>query len=376
VHQLTLALKELKMGLLDNIGNKLTSMSDDDKRSLALGLASGFAGMSGNPNTASIMAGIQNQKESLMKRRDVKDAQDLANDTLKRHTDMALQILGNKFPEISQLLTSGILTPQEAITESRKPPAERKMFKGADSFNYYADDLTRVLPDAVSESKTERKTAKDKFGILRYVDDGKPVFTPDPNATRVFDKDELGNINALRDDLGKELGQFNIIKQGYNNIITFFKDPNQVTDYAMAVSFAKVLDPGSVAREGEVKAVTNAGAKFPAYRAAFNNAIRGTGAMDPKMRYDIATAATSLYKERSVEATNSIEKYNALGVKAGIPKGNIYMGSAIVPAMSIPPWNMPQALASASIGMTQKQWSNLPYRKKVEFMESLKPGVK
>jgi hypothetical protein len=376
VHQLTLALKELKMGLLDNIGNKLTSMSDDDKRSLALGLASGFAGMSGNPNTASIMAGIQNQKESLMKRRDVKDAQDLANDTLKRHTDMALQILGNKFPEISQLLTSGILTPQEAITESRKPPAERKMFKGADSFNYYADDLTRVLPDAVSESKTERKTAKDKFGILRYVDDGKPVFTPDPNATRVFDKDELGNINALRDDLGKELGQFNIIKQGYNNIITFFKDPNQVTDYAMAVSFAKVLDPGSVAREGEVKAVTNAGAKFPAYRAAFNNAIRGTGAMDPKMRYDIATAATSLYKERSVEATNSIEKYNALGVKAGIPKGNIYMGSAVVPAMSIPPWNIPQALAAVGIGMTQKQWSNLPYRKKVEFMESLKPGAK
>ena len=390
------------MGLLDNFGSKVGTYLGDKEN--LLNLASGFASMSGNPNTASIMAGIQGQKESLMKRRDAKAAQDLENNTLKRHTDMALQILGNKFPEISQLLTSGILTPQEAITESRKPPAERKMFKGADNFNYYADDktrvlpdvvsteremfkgadgfnyytddLTRVLPDAVSESKTERKTAKDKFGVLRYLDDGKPVFTPDPNATRVFSEEELGNINALRDDLGKELGQFNIIKQGYNNIITFFKDPNQVTDYAMAVSFAKVLDPGSVAREGEVKAVTNAGAKFPAYRAAFNNAIKGTGAMDPKMRYDIATAATSLYKERSVEATNSIEKYNALGVKAGIPKGNIYMGSAIVPAMSIPPWNMPQALASASIGMTQKQWSNLPYRKKVEFMESLKPGVK
>ena len=362
------------MGLLDNFGSKVgTYLGDKENR---LNLASGFASMSGNPNTASIMAGIQNQKESLIKRRDARGAQDLANDTLKRHTAMALQILGNKFPEISQLLTSGILTPQEAITESRKPPAERKMFKGADNFNYYTDDKSRVLPDVVSESKTERKTAKDKFGILRYLDDGTPVFTPDPNATRVFDKEELGNINALRDDLGKELGQFNIIKQGYNNIITFFKDPNQVTDYAMAVSFAKVLDPGSVAREGEVKAVTNAGAKFPAYRAAFNNAIKGTGAMDPKMRYDIATAATSLYKERSVEATNSIEKYNALGVKAGIPKGNIYMGSAIVPAMSIPPWNMPQALASASIGMTQKQWSNLPYRKKVEFMESLKPRVK
>ena len=363
------------MGLLDNIGNKLTSMSDDDKRGLALGLASGFAGMSGNPNTASIMAGIQGQKASLMKRRDAKAAQDLANDTLKRHTNMALQILGNKFPEISQLLTSGLLTPKQAIDESKKPPAERKMFKGADNFNYYEDDLSRVLPDAVSESKTDRKTAKDKFGILRYVDDGKPVFTADPNDPQVFDSTQTGNINALRDDLNKELGQFSIIKQGYNNIMTFFKDPNQVTDYAMAVAFAKVLDPGSVAREGEVRAITNAGAKVPAFQAAFKNAIAGTGAMDPKMRYDIATAASALYEERSVEATNSINKYNALGVKSGIPEGNIYMGSAIAPTMSIPPWNIPKALTAAAIGMTQKQWKNLPYRKKVEFMNSLKPGA-
>ena len=133
------------MGLLDNFGSKVGTYLGDKEN--LLNLASGFASMSGNPNTASIMAGIQNQKESLMKRRDIKGAQDLANDTLKRHTAMALQILGNKFPEISQLLTSGILTPQEAITESRKPPAERKMFKGADNFNYYTDDKTRVLPD-------------------------------------------------------------------------------------------------------------------------------------------------------------------------------------------------------------------------------------
>ena len=57
------------MGLLDNIGNKLSSMSDDDKRGLALGLAQGFAGMSGNPNTASIMAGIGDQQAALAARR-------------------------------------------------------------------------------------------------------------------------------------------------------------------------------------------------------------------------------------------------------------------------------------------------------------------
>jgi len=358
------------MGLLDNIG---TYLGDKENR---LNLASGFAGLSGNPNAGNIQQGIQNRLSVLQDDRKLKAATELEADKLKRQTSMALQILGNNHPEISQLLANRFLTPNQAITESRKPKSERGMFKGADGFNYYTDDLSRVLPDAVSESKTERKTAKDKFGVLRYLDDGKPAFSVDPNATQVFDKETLGNINALRDDLNKELGQFSIIKQGYKNIMTFFQDPNQVTDYAMAVAFAKVLDPGSVAREGEVRAITNAGAKVPAFQAAFLNAINGTGAMDAKMRYDIATAASSLYEERSVEAINSIDKYDALGVQGGIPKGNIYMGSPVAATTSIPPWIIPPALSSAQIGMTQKQWKDLPYKKKVEFMDSLKPGVK
>ena len=346
------------MGLLDNIGNKLTSMSDDDKRGLALGLAQGFSAMSGNPNTNSIMAGIGRQQEALAANREKTLLTQQATDQSNR-TAQFLISKGGEYAKIGNALLLKQITGKQAMSMYEEVVGTTPIEK----FSMVTDPEQLKLLDPNKNWQVSSTS-------------GKFIATGDKGSSNEFTPEELGNINVLRDDLGKELGQFNIIKQGYNNIITFFKDPNQVTDYAMAVSFAKVLDPGSVAREGEVKAVTNAGAKFPAYRAAFNNAIKGTGAMDPKMRYDIATAATSLYKERSVEATNSIEKYNALGVKAGIPKGNIYMGSAIVPAMSIPPWNIPSALAAAGIGMTQKQWSNLPYRKKVEFMESLKPGAK
>ena len=131
------------MGLLDSIGGYL---GNEENR---LRLASGFNNMSGNPNAGNIQIGINQRLKGLSDDRKLKTANDLANDTLKRHTNMALQILGNKFPEISQLLTSGLLTPKQAIDESKKPPAERKMFKGADNFNYYEDDRSRVLPDLV-----------------------------------------------------------------------------------------------------------------------------------------------------------------------------------------------------------------------------------
>jgi len=137
------------MGLLDSIGGYL---GNEENR---LRLAAGFNNMSGNPNAGNIQIGINQRLKGLSDDRKLKTANDLANDTLKRHTNMALQILGNKFPEISQLLTSGLLTPKQAIDESKKPPAERKMFKGADNFNYYEDDRSRVLPDLVLPPEKE-----------------------------------------------------------------------------------------------------------------------------------------------------------------------------------------------------------------------------
>ena len=137
------------MGLLDNIGKFL-----GDEENL-LNLASGFNNMSGNPNAGNIQIGINQRLKGLSDDRKLKTANDLANDTLKRHTNMALQILGNKFPEISQLLTSGLLTPKQAIDESKKPPAERKMFEGADKRKYYEDDKSLVLPDLVLPPEKE-----------------------------------------------------------------------------------------------------------------------------------------------------------------------------------------------------------------------------
>ena len=137
------------MGLLDNIG---AFLSDEENQ---LNLASGFNNMSGNPNAGNIQAGINQRLKGIGDNRKLKAATGLEADKLKRQTALALQLLGDKYPDISNLLKGGLLTPKEAMDESKKPPAERNMFKGADSFNYYTDDKSRVLPDAVLPPKSE-----------------------------------------------------------------------------------------------------------------------------------------------------------------------------------------------------------------------------
>ena len=80
------------MGLFDSIGNKFTSMSDDDRRGMALGLASGFAGMSGNPNAGAIMQGIGRKQDALALRR----KESSAGDKLASQSAMAIKMLGDK----------------------------------------------------------------------------------------------------------------------------------------------------------------------------------------------------------------------------------------------------------------------------------------
>ena len=99
------------MGLLDSI----TNMSDSNK-GIALGLAQGFAGMSGNPNAGNIMTGIGRQQDALALRR----KETSASEKLASQSGMAIKMLGDKFPMLTQALQAGIISPNDAITAARK----------------------------------------------------------------------------------------------------------------------------------------------------------------------------------------------------------------------------------------------------------------
>ena len=102
------------MGLLDNIGKFL---GDEETQ---LNLASGLAGMTANPNAGNIQQGYQNRLTALRGDRKLEDAKKLEAETLTRQSGMALKMLGDKFPMLSQALQAGIITPNDAITAARK----------------------------------------------------------------------------------------------------------------------------------------------------------------------------------------------------------------------------------------------------------------
>jgi len=154
------------MGLLDNIGNKLSSMSDDDKRGMALGLASGFAGMSGNPNSASIMAGISDQQKALAARREKASLNQQASQQNNRTAQMLIG-KGGKYAEIGQALLLRQIDGKQAMamhdtiagkkideTFSIVPVAEVRAAGLDPSMVYQRNSLSKKISPVVSGGGT------------------------------------------------------------------------------------------------------------------------------------------------------------------------------------------------------------------------------
>ena len=179
------------MGLLDNIGNKLSSMSDDDKRGMALNLASGFAGMSGNPNTNSIMAGIEGQKAALAARREKAQATELA--TNQSNTTL------------NALRAAGV--PEEVLAVARANPELAK----AITTSYINAKMGKGGMLKFSGQQTDPKTGQ-LYTIMSNPNDGTSVRVDVKNAVGMTPEDKLSMENEAdlyKQDVAKakEVGQ-------------------------------------------------------------------------------------------------------------------------------------------------------------------------
>jgi hypothetical protein len=180
--------------------------------------------------------------------------------------------------------------------------------------------------------------------------------------------DQLTALNTIRDDVRAELGPFNLVKQGYNNITAFYSNPGGVSDYALVVAFAKILDPGSVAREGEVAAVQNAGGNIGGTLGQYiANMADGRGSLTPQVREEIAKLATNIYSERAGAAQTTLKGFEELARQAGVPPEFIYSGE-IPTAQAVIPAVVPQS--AVANGVTQADWDLMTQDERRAFVET------
>ena len=168
------------------------------------------------------------------------------------------------------------------------------------------------------DSTKDPKFSDDGTGTLRYTanpPEGKNIGDIVFEGVDItgFTQNELQLANSLRDDLTKQIEPFRDIKSAFSQIDGFYEEAQSenspVSDYSLAVQYAKVIDPGTAAREGEVAAIATAGAMSSAFKAALTNALMGTGKLSPRMRASIYNNALRIYGTKLPGALATIERY-------------------------------------------------------------------
>lgn len=140
-----------------------------------------------------------------------------------------------------------------------------------------------------------------------------------------YTKEQLGEVGSLRDDLRKDLETFTEVQDSWGRISDLYQNPGSVSDYALAVAFAKILDPGSVAKEGEVAAVQRSGALAESMKQGLVNALTGGGALPPEMRNEILNLSAKFYGKQLDKANAVIGRYEKTAQKSGISLEDILM---------------------------------------------------
>jgi hypothetical protein len=103
----------------------------------------------------------------------------------------------------------------------------------------------------------------------------------------------------------------------YGTMVAASEDPTAAGDLSMIFAYMKVLDPGSVVREGEFANAQNTGSAPQRVWAAYNRVLRGERLTEPQRR-DFLYQATNIARQRAFKLGKVIEHYQGIAERRGL----------------------------------------------------------
>jgi Spy/CpxP family protein refolding chaperone len=205
--------------------------------------------------------------------------------------------------------------------------------------NALAQGLSKVTQTNVAEEQGRRDrilTPEQIAGLSAITDEEKKLLREKAPEVMAQYTSQVGNkkdqskdftqANQLYnryDSTGKEirtLDQGNAITKSFN-----VKTQNPYDDQALIFSFMKVLDPGSVVREGEFKTAQNNSSLLNSIGANWQNAMTGTGMLLPEQRQKILDSMNNLYKQKMSQYSDLTNQYASAGAKLGFDDPSLFL---------------------------------------------------
>lgn len=138
----------------------------------------------------------------------------------------------------------------------------------------------------------------------------KPTEDPDKLLKRISDaRKEFTGLKPVKD--------FVDVGFAYSRVVSSASDVSGASDLSLIFNFMKVLDPGSVVREGEFATAQNTGGVDQKIIGLYNK-IREGAFLTPKQRADFINVATRLYRGAEDQYKSIAEQYSNFAKEAGL----------------------------------------------------------
>lgn len=144
--------------------------------------------------------------------------------------------------------------------------------------------------------------------------------------------------NQLRDQFASQTKDFRIIRDAYQRVTDSSSDPSAAGDLALIFNYMKILDPGSVVREGEFATAQNAASVPERLRAQYNKVIAGERLSDAT-RHDFVNRAGRLFEGQGKIYQKNLGEFRRIAKEANLSE-------SIFPEAFIPSGPAPQSNGS------------------------------
>ena len=221
---------------------------------------------------------------------------------------VALGAGGGVSPFVGHELEQQAAQERLQLEEATKVAQEAQKQQREAARDIYKD----ITKQELEEEKLEFE--REKYDISKVIKKADDIAA---KAKTTFDAEQ-----KLRKEFTDNSKDFIKIKDAYNRVEASAEDPSAAGDLALIFNYMKILDPGSVVREGEFATAQNSAGVPERIRAQYNRIKRGER-LTEVTRTDFLDKARALYNAQAITQEQSINEFRRLAAQYNLNPENI-----------------------------------------------------
>ena len=183
-----------------------------------------------------------------------------------------------------------------------------------------------LFRDVLKARGTSQATEEGKLAAYGIGEGAAGVLNPVSKETRDMERQSR---DALRTT--PMVQNFQDIKTNFDTLLSTYEFNDKPATLAFVSSFARILDPGSVVREGEIKNVENTQSFLSSLGYSIQSLVNGSQSIGPEAKQQMVRAAASKYNRFGEDFSKFLTQNQSLVERQGGKKENVFAPIAYDP---------------------------------------------